>query len=270
MKKGSDIVYNAFKKDEDASAVVIDGSLYIDTTANIAPAPALTVSVPNPTNDTLLEDAAVAALPDVRIQVIFTTFVAHNLASIVCLSVALPFFFWELDRKAAISILWMSCILQFGCYLGMIFARKKQPNLALGIYVTWVLFCSFITGCASSLLANIAPIQLMAMIWAEALVIIIYCKVSPHQLSTPRALVFMCIAAVAVWGICIAEFVIEHDWIAGTVILILGLGCAAYNAYQIRASEDHHYNTSWEDMVQAIVRFYGEPVILVMDKFCSN
>ncbi len=257
------------KKDDDARFIVSAGELYAETTAPLPQEPQFTVAVPNPTNEGLLEAAAVAPRTDIRIQVICTTFIAHNIASLACLAIGLPFFFWPMTRSAVVGLI-VSCILQLVFYLTMIFSRKRNPNVSLGAFVGWVLTCGVIVGCASSLLGNIAPIQLMAMIWIESLIIIIYAKRSPQDISTGWALLYMCIGAVAVWGIFIAEFVIERDWISGTIILLLGLGCAVYHAFQLRMSEVHLFNASWEDMILSIAHFYGEPVILMIDKFCAN
>lgn len=71
-------------------------------------------------------------------------------------------------------------------------------------------------------MGNVAPFQLMANIWIQALIVSVYTKLSPRSISTMYALVYMCVGSIAVWGIFIIAFVVDHDWIAGTVILILG------------------------------------------------
>lgn len=260
------MLQSVFKKDDDAFVTRVDGQTFVETTA---PMPTvLTLHVPDPTDDYLLEHAAVAPIPDVRIQLVCNLFVVNTVVALLWLAITLPLFSWNLSRNVALVLLIVSCIVQLPLYLSMILLRHyKQPPVAVfAVFLCWIGTMGLVFGSTASLAGNVAPLQLQAMLWAQGIVVIVYTKQSSREIVARSALLYMLIGTMVVWAICIAEFVIEHDWVAGTIILILAIGCAVYSAHQIRESETRHYNSSWDDLLAATVQFYGEPVILLLQK----
>ncbi len=271
MDKAAALLNLASKKDDSAQLIMSGGSVFLQTSS---PMPRsndmeLTVSMPNPSDEGLLESAAVAARPDIRIQSIYTMFVAHTIAIVTCLVLALPLYYMHPPHLVAGVLLSVCCALQAICFIAMLFARKRHVNVAFGFYIAWVIIGAPIVSCIAVLLGNAAPFQFLAIVFMQSLAVVIYTKMSPRMISTIHALIYMLVASVVVWGISIASFVIEHDWLAGTVVLILSVAAAAYHAFQIRVSEAHGYNMSWDDTVLSIIQFYGDPVLLSFDQISS-
>lgn len=252
---------NVFKKDDDATVTQIGGSVFVETTMPVARPP----PPPPLTDDFLLEDAATAPRPDVRIQLVCNIFIVNSVVTLVWIAITLPFFSWG---GFARIVLIAACVLQLAFYLAFVFMREfKQPPVAICIvWLCWVVTMGIAFGAVTSLLGNVAPLQLEAMLWVQSLVVIVYTKRSPREISAPTAFLCMCIGTMVVWAVCVAEFVVEHDWTSGTVILVVAIFCALYSAHGIRESEVHQYNASWDDLLAAIVQFYGEPVIQLLRK----
>lgn len=273
MNRATELLNLAGKKDDSARLIMSGDELFIETTGGLPNSlgdEMITVTIPNPTDEGLLEAAAVATRPDIRIQTIYNMFVAHSIATLTCLVLALPLYYFQPAKMPTIILLSTCCGLQTVFYFAMIYASKRHTNAAFGFYVAWTLASTIVVSAVAILLANVAPFQLLAMIWAQTVVIVVYTKLSPRMIKTEYALIFMVAITFVVWAISIAAFVIEHDWLSGSVILILGLATSVYHAFQIRISEAHGYNVSWEDTVLSIVQFYGDPVLLLAHKFCPN
>ena len=74
-----------------------------------------------------------------------------------------------------------------------------------------------------------------------------------------------------------AAFVVEHDWVASAVILILGLCMVMYNTFQIRAVQERDYTVSFAHKVEVVVRYYVDPLLgvvwvlsLPFKRWCSH
>jgi hypothetical protein len=272
MERAASLLNFASKKDDDARLVLSGDELFLETTQPLPgfaqePAP----TMPNPANDNLLMDAATAPLADIRIQALYIVFLVHSIACLACLLFALPIYYLATDRAVAIVFLCAGCVGQSVAYFVMIFLRRRHVRIAISVYAVWVVCWVFIVGPIAVLTGNVAPFQLVAMIWAESMVVIVYTKVSPRMISARFAFVYMLIAAVVIWGIFIWAFVIDHDWDAGLIILSFGMVCAIYHANQISVSEEHNYGMSWNDTVLSIIQFYGEPVLMFGRFFyCMN
>lgn len=269
------MIYATKKRDDDAAVVQQGDEVFLSTTETlpgVSYAPLDEEEFPSNTNTTttsMMEDAATAPRRDIRVQVIYNIFLTNGLYSIGVMILSLPFFFWPfVTRQAASIVLTVSCILLTASYFGAMFARKA-PRVAIGMLGVMFFASVGIIGPSSNLTGNVAPIQLMFMLFVECMAIVFYARFSPQSISTVYAMMYMAIGALIVWAISIAVFVVERDWVSGTIILIIAGLCTAYHGLQIRLTEAR-YNLSWEDTILSIVQFYCDPILLVVAMARAN
>jgi len=137
---------------------------------------------------------------------------------------------------------------------------RRSGIYALIPFSVWVACMSLLIGAVASLVGNPAPIQLAAIVWGQSLAIVLYAKYSPVMLSLYYSAAYMSLATLIIWGISIAAFVVQKDWISAVAILCVSAGCVVWNTLQIWLCEEHRdYNLGWDDGVLSIVQFYGSP-----------
>jgi hypothetical protein len=250
------------KKDDDARLFVYENkpnAIYLESElipVDIAPIP------PPPS---LIEEAATTLPVDMHVRGVYNMFIAQCCASLACLALGMPFYYWGLDHVVALSLVIIFSILFGFCYLLMIIFRKTQPYAAICIWFCFVLCGIFMTGCTASLIWNVSPFQLMMILWTQSIVVIVYTLLSPRTISAWYAFVYMCLVSIVVWGLFIYAFVVEHDWNASIVILSLGLACTGYQAYAIHlAMTEYSYGNSWEDIILSVITLYGDPVLRII------
>lgn len=145
MDRAAAFLQDVRKKDEDARLVSTGDDLYLETRAEISGFEVVEDKPETPQN-TLLEDAAAAPLPDIRVQSIQNMFIAHLAASLVCMALGLPVYYWPLCYSALVAIICVSCVAQTLLYIVMIYLRKTKPTAALGVYIAWVVASAGVLG----------------------------------------------------------------------------------------------------------------------------
>ncbi len=265
------MIYATKKRDDDAQVVQQGDDVFISTTERLpgvsySPLPELVVELDS---SSMMEEAASAPRRDIRVQIIYNMFLANGLACMCVLLLSMPFFFWPfVTRQVAITVMCISCVLFAIAYALSIFVRKR-PSLALCCLSSMGISLTCIVGTAANLSANVAPIQLIVMLFVQSMSVVAYARLSPQFISTVTAMVYMTISSLVVWAISIAVFVVERDWLAGTVILIISTMCIAYHGLEIRLTEAR-YNLSWDDTILSMVQFYADPILLLVSMAQTN
>lgn len=260
------IVYQVAKKDDDSLIIYDDltGGTVLETTLNLNGA--LQEILPPP--PTLMEMAAGEPTVDVRVRVVRVMFLVNSLFLLACLLFGLPLYMWHTTlRTAIIIILAVSAggVFPLAYSLSIWFVSNKQHHqYALIALATWWIAGIFIIGTSANLAGDAAPFQFVLMLWAQCVSMLIYTRVSPRFLSTTHAMLFMALATMCIWGVSIVVFFYDHDWISAAIVLVLALACIPYHGYQIRAAESR-YSMRQEDLVCAVVQFYGDPVLWVVE-----
>ena len=258
MEKGAvaQLLRDTRKKDEDARLIQQGDELYLESTTNLlenshyAPLPVENVS--------MMEQAAVLPVPDMRVQSIYYMFLMHHLVMLCVLVISMPIYFVGLSRLAAIICLSVSLVLFAIFYINMILWRKLyEARISVGCLIGWTLCCAVSIGSGSILLGNIALFQWVVLIWGQTLAVIVYCRLSPRIfVAFPTALLYMCGVTLLIWASSIALFVVERDWFSAIAILLFALVCCGYHVYQINKMEEYAYNSSVADVMLSIVQFY--------------
>jgi hypothetical protein len=262
------LLYDVSKKDDDARLVRDrEGVIYLETTENLGPAAVTVSSTPPPPSaaSTLIEDSASQPAVDVRVQVVQNMFLAHMLLMLATLLLGTPFYFMQAPRMALVIVL--VCVMCAGfplSYALMLWWRKSNVQGAAIAYLAWCMNFIVAVGCVAHLAGNVAVFQWVAVVWAQSIAVIVYAKLTPRgNMYTSHAMLYMAFASLIVWGISIALFYVDHDWLSAGLVLGFAALCIVYHGHEMRACEAR-YNASWEDAALSVVQFYGDPVLYVV------
>jgi hypothetical protein len=245
------------KKDEDAEFYRdSSGNLYISTTVDIPP-PSGVLSIKLPDGDaSILENAASSQLPDAQVVIVRNLFLANALVIFTWIVLSLPLYFWTFEKLAHYILLAVASFFMSAAYLLMALLRKKVPWQLLWVFfATWLVCMGLVIGSVAFLIGNIAPFQCLVILEVESFTVIIYTIVSNRFMDRTRALLYMSIAGILVWGVGIAGFFVDRDWIASIVVFVIAVACTVYYWYQMKKAEGR-YNMSWEDFRMGVVQFY--------------
>jgi hypothetical protein len=247
------LLYETSKKDEDARLVQQGENLFLETTAP----PDSNIEEEEEPKVSMMEESALAVMVDMRVLSIYYMFLMHHFVVLMILMLSFPLYYFTITQTTVIvSLLVVSCVLFCVLYCLMIFFRRRYMQLAIACLVCWALCGTVIVGMTSNLLQNTAPIQFVAMLWAETIAVMVYCKLSPRMVLFKTAAFYMTLAALCVWAIGIPSFIVQGDWPSAIVILVLGMACTAHGVHQIYIIDQHAYNSSWQDVLLSIVQFY--------------
>lgn len=252
----AELLRNARKKDEDARLLQQGDEIYLESAA--LPAPSPSNSPPDGGEfESILEETAFAPMPDIHVQTLYYTFLGHHLILLTIALFSFPIYYFSPSMHVAILVLLpFACVCNVICFITMQWIVKENIKVAMALLAGWVVCWIVIVGCTSNLLQNTAPIQLVLMLFAETVAMIAYCKLSPRSIQTFSAACYMTGAALLVWAVGIASFIYQGDW--PSAVVILGLAClfTAHHVFAISMHSSHAYNTSWQDSLVAVVRFY--------------
>jgi hypothetical protein len=169
------------------------------------------------------EPIVVGVVPDIRVQILYGTFLAHGLSCCACLALSVLMFFFlppmttQPNQHVVLALVSASVLFAL-LYLGMcVAAAYKKTRFYLPLYVPWVLCGSVMVGCSAVLLKNTAPLQLVAMVLAETTAVIVYSRCSPRFIATGYAILLMSTAGLVTWGASVALLVFYRDWLPGTM-----------------------------------------------------
>jgi hypothetical protein len=256
------------KKDDDAELLQDGGTgqLYVNTTHSVEElAPELLQrDLPPLVDDRLLEDSALAPMMDITVQLIYWLFVAVSIFYLQCgLLGSVPYWVLDLDetRHATVVVTIVSATAFALLYVAMA-VKRKSSRTAVVLFILWTFASMVLVGCVSALLHLLAPLQLMTIGWLQALSVVIYAHCSVRYVDATWAAVWMALATAIGWGIGIYAFVVEDDWVASAIILLLGFALVGYNTLQIRAVvENGEYTMSYDDRVEMIIRYFSDPLL---------
>lgn len=200
----------------------------------------------------------------VSMQVLYYMFTANVLFCTFCMMVgAIPYYhyFGFLTTRnmfgASVTVMVVSYVT-----VGVLIVLK-HVDLALWCLFIWAISMGLLTGFASALTYNIAPIQFMAMWWSQSIAIVAFTRYNTREINVNKATIAMTIVTLAVWCASIYGFIVEWNWIAAIIIIILALAMVFYNRIQIQRTIGR-YDTSWEQGVTAVCQYYCFDLVTLM------
>lgn len=219
----------------------------------------------------LLHDSALQSqLPDVRVQVIYYMFLVNAIFCVGCILVgAIPYYHYFGRRATEYAFIGVAIGWSL-TYVLMSFAVFEQYlQVALWIAGLWAILTAAFIGFASALSYNISPIQFMLVSFAQSITMVIYTRLSNRYVSVVLSGVYMLIASVLAWILCIYGFVVENDWISAGVIAVLAIALVFYNTMQIQNTASR-YDASWEKGVTAVLQYYCDYMVKIFKCAIKN
>jgi hypothetical protein len=164
-----------------------------------------------------------------------------------------------------LSMIFSSMFLGAFYVLTAFFLRQKHLYLSLVCLGCWLLAGAAFVGFLSALVVNISPIQFVTLCFAQSLAIVVYTRVSIRKMVHKIAVMAMLGATLVVWLVSIYGFVVENDWMAATVILLLSFFVVIYNHRYLLHVKNAGYSTAWESTAEAIIHYYCMDAIRFVD-----
>ena len=173
---------------------------------------------------------------------------------------AIPYYhYWG----AEVSLVGLMVVAPLWCFSYLIAALAHANSRIITVAVCgafWTLCSAALVGFASAELFNIAPLQLVAISFAQSIANVIYVQLagaspaSHEGVNWRWAVPGMAAATVLVWAASIYGFVIEHDWLFAAALAALGALLAAYNARSLAQARNYAMNNA--DVARAICDYY--------------
>jgi hypothetical protein len=157
------------------------------------------------------------------------------------------------DKRAATIITW---ILTFLTLLLLTWLRKTKKALVFLVLITIEL--SLLTGFTAILLGDIAPIQFMAILFAQATVLFGYTFVTPRYINLRKIIALLCVVTILTWCLGIFAFYNDRDWITAVFILLAGGGVAIYYIMQVKYASRYHL----DEKLQAFSGLFVDPILV--------
>ena len=207
-------------------------------------------------DETLLLENSTKRVADIRVKIIYQIFVSHAVGSMVAMLLAgIPYFYYIGKHESHLALVVCSSAMVF-TYIALIFSTLKKYTTLMIACITMLWFCAAgVTGFLSATIYNVAPIQFLAVVWAQSIAVIVYCVHSPHHLELLVTGILLAGATVITLLLSVYSFTVEHDWLAvGVLVLTSGL-LGAYNLLAIERTAVR-YDASFEQGVRAVSDYF--------------
>lgn len=197
-------------------------------------------------------------LINARVQTIFYVYTANAIVCMLCVLMgSIPYYDYIGKNPTILSFLFSATMLSVTYMLMAFFIEQKRFHIAIGCLVAWILSGIGFVGFLSALVINISPLQFVTLCMAQSLCIVVHTRLSTRKLSI-RAMTLSCIGiSVFVWCISIYGFVVEGDWMAAVIILLLSFFVVIYNHRFIHLTGTNKYDTTWQSTVTALMHYYS-------------
>lgn len=215
--------------------------------------------------------------PNIKIQTASHVFTANVFVCMICMCLsAIPYYHYFGKNTTILSMVFSSILMGVFYMLAGFFLHQKKLYISIACLVVWLLNGFAFVGFLSALVINISPIQFVTLCFSQSISIVIYTHISPRVMINDIAIGSMFAATIIVWLISIYGFVVEDDWMAAIVILLLSFFVILYNQrflIHINTGEGGHYSTTWQSTASAIIYYYcmiGIHLVDKIDKFTKG
>jgi len=201
---------------------------------------------------------------DVLTRVIRVMFMINALLSCFVLTGFVPYQFLVLDETRIVSIVVfiITSIISTTFYILMgIFSEHRH---ALVLFVLWVFPYYTAVISFAGILRNFAPLQLGLVTALQSFSIVLYTVINPVNVDPWKSFYVMLIMGLVGWLSGIYAFIVQRDWISAIILLVASVASAAYSAIQIKHVT--RYSVSEKDYIKAIIQFYADPLVYVIEK----
>lgn len=196
-------------------------------------------------------------LINARIQTIFYVYTANVIICMLCVLMgSIPYYDYLGKNPTILSFLFSATVLSATYFLMAYFIEQKNLNIAIGCLVVWVLSGIGFVGFLAALVVNISPLQFITLCMAQSLCIVVHTRLTTRKISITNVTLSCIGISLVVWCISIYGFVVEGDWMASVVILLLSFFVVIYNHRFIHLTGTNKYDITWQSTTTAIIHYY--------------
>jgi len=191
------------------------------------------------------------------VQTIFYVFTTNIIVCILCILLgSIPYYDYFGKNPTILSFLFfMTSFLV--CYVLMAhFIEQKMLNQSIACLVAWILSGAGFVGFLSALVVNISPLQFVTLCMAQSMCVVVHTRLTVRKLSIRMVTLTSIAVSLIVWCISIYGFVVEGDWMAATVILLLSFFVVIYNYRFLHMTGIMKYDSTWQSSVTAVIHYY--------------
>ncbi len=211
-------------------------------------------------------DVLIPIMPDISVQIMYYMFTANVIFTTFCMMFgAIPYYHYFGFLMTRNMFLTSLAIVIVSYVTFTVLVVLKHIDAALWCLFIWWTSMGFLTGFLSALTYSIAPIQFMAMWWAQSITIVAYTRISPREININKATIAMIITTGIVWSASIYGFIIEWNWLPAVIILVLAMAMTFYNRIHLTRTVGR-YDMSWEQGVTAVCHYYCFDLANLMKK----
>lgn len=208
----------------------------------------------------ILIDEANGTSMDVPIQLIRILFMVNCGLSALIITGFIPYQFLIYDESKDVAIGLMVGIIM-SCFILYIFmAIFKRTFFALFFLSIWTLsyYACIIT--IAAVMRDFSPLQFGLISFLQSISIIVYTVLNPTYVDAWKSFYIMTIVGIVGWAVGIYAFIMQNDWVQASILFLSSILSAAYSSLQIKYVT--RYSLSTKDCIEAVVRFYADPIIV--------
>lgn len=200
-------------------------------------------------------------------------FMALAMCSFCSLLFSLPLYMWSVPHSALVVLQVLGgvgMVLGFGA-MCVLHGRVQHWFVAAACSLgCWLCSLTLMLGAAAGLSHSLGPYQLLIIWWVQYVALSIYLQWigqgAARDVSFLHAVLCMGLATLVVWGISIATFVHDGDWVLSIILLAQGFTSLLYTAYQMQNSIDSgRYAKTRVDMLSAMIDYHVDVPAKLLD-----
>jgi hypothetical protein len=207
---------------------------------------------------------------DVLVRIVKLLFMVNGTLGLCIATGYMPYQFLVLDERRTVSMVLCITGASVGLllYAGMlVLVRLRYMWPATLLFSLWAMNAYVVAVALAASLRNLAPLQMAMIVALQSFGVLVYAAWNRAHIDAWRALYLMLGLGFIGWALGIYAYVVEWDWISAVVLLFASIGSALYCAMQIpRVSR---YRLDRDDMIRAVVEFYGEPAVYISERVCG-
>jgi hypothetical protein len=212
----------------------------------------------------LLINEAQGPRVDVWVKIVRIVFMTNAALSCFIVTGMVPYEFLTIEERpfTVIYMLVGSGLASLTFYFTMIACRRAW--FALTLFVAWGFTYYAVVICIAGIMRDLSPLQFGMITAVQSLAIIMYTIASPANVDPLRSFYAMSIVGVMGWAVGLYAFITQRDWVPAILLLLATFASAGYSALEIRFVT--RFNLSKKDCIEAVITFYGDPVIQALKK----
>ena len=207
----------------------------------------------------MLVDEAQGPRMDIWVKVTRVIFMVNTMVSALVLTGFIPYQFLLNDERIYIRYVLLGIWITICLTLYVCMAIWRRARLASTLFVFWAISYYALVIDIAAIIEDFAPLQFALVTFAQSLYVIVYTIYSPSYVDAWKSFYIMLIMGLLAWAMGLYAFIEQQDWVPATLLLIASVLSAAYSAVEIHYVT--RYSVSWEDCVEAVIRFYTDPII---------